>query len=355
MNILLLGLIGFLGWMFLFSQIKGKSHCRNRLVRGGGDEDAPVAPSYTLPDWAQDIPTDVLNYLNQAGSTTLSYPSEYSTVADTLNQLLNYQTTDFAYPMTDIQSALASQQALQLEDYQKQIRANLAKQGQLDSTYYTDLLSNYLKNQQSQSLTNTANLLTNQAEQNYNLQTWLPQFKTSVAQALQNLGTSKSGIDTSNLSNLYSVANALNSLYGTGLNQANSEYTAALNAYQQQLDEYNQNQTGGLFGGLMGSAGGLGLGLALAPFTGGMSLPLTLGLGAAGGAAGALGSQGTGGSLFSTGLSAGLGSLDLSSLGLSNQSSYAQTGIGNVLTALENYYQTGGNIRNIRGIPWYQA
>lgn len=313
MNILLLGLIGFLGWMFLFSQIKGKSHCRNRLVRGGGDEDAPVAPSYTLPDWAQNIPTDVLNYLNQAGSTTLSYPSEYSTVADTLNQLLNYQTTDFAYPMTDIQSALASQQALQLEDYQKQIRANLAKQGQLDSTYYTDLLSNYLKNQQSQSLTNTANLLTNQAEQNYNLQTWLPQFKTSVAQALQNLGTSKSGIDTSNLSNLYSVANALNSLYGTGLNQANSEYTAALNAYQQQLDEYNQNQN--FWNSLWTGVGTLG-------------------------------------TSYLSGLGTSLGSGTGTNLLSSSSPSYASTSMGNVLTAPSNYYQTGGNLLNYRGIPW---
>jgi len=69
------------------------------------------------------------------------------------------------------------------------------------------------------------------------------------------------------------------------------------NLMAKSLGEREQEQ-GGLFGGLMGGAGGALAGLALAPITGGSSL-LLAGLGGAmGGAAGAFGPSGTGMSLF---------------------------------------------------------
>ena len=104
------------------------------------------------------------------------------------------------------------------------------------------------------------------------------------------------------------------SLYGTGLNAlqaagslgATSQGQAnqfALDNYQNQvakiLGEQKQNR-GGLAGAISGGMGGLGLGIALAPFTGGSSLALA-GLAGAGALAGGLGPAGTGGALFQSG------------------------------------------------------
>lgn len=113
------------------------------------------------------------------------------------------------------------------------------------------------------------------------------------------------------------LQNRLN-LFGTGLNTLTTG-TGMAQTEGQNLNNFNlanyenmvakamaekKADKGGWAGGLTGAMGGAGLGLALAPFTGGASLLLTGGLAAAGGAAGAMGSPGTGGSILSAGSSA---------------------------------------------------
>lgn len=109
-------------------------------------------------------------------------------------------------------------------------------------------------------------------------------------------------------------------LFGTGLNSLQTGATLAGQSQDQQ-NQFNlanyQNEVarvlagqapanGGLMGALTGGAGGLALGAALAPFTGGASLFLGAGLGAA---AGGLGPQGTGGQILGAGAGAYGGSM----------------------------------------------
>ena len=111
-------------------------------------------------------------------------------------------------------------------------------------------------------------------------------------------------------------SNILN-LFGTGLNVGGQSVSAGLesqqqrNAFNQQnfenqlaLNQLNQSNKGGLAGGITGGIGGAALGIALAPLTGGLSLGLTAALAAGGGAAGAMGSKGTGGQILSAGAGA---------------------------------------------------
>ena len=116
----------------------------------------------------------------------------------------------------------------------------LAAQGQLDSTYYANLLGDYLQGQQSQSLSNTANLLTNQATQNYNLAQWLPQFKQSVAGSLGNLGQNKASLEQTNLMlPMNTYIPGLSNLYSMGQGTAQQQYQDALAQWQ-----YNEEQAG---------------------------------------------------------------------------------------------------------------
>lgn len=103
-------------------------------------------------------------------------------------------------------------------------------------------------------------------------------------------------------------------LFGTGLNAVQSAGQSAL-TNQNALNSFNQsnyeNQVaavlnsqqnkGGLAGAFSGGLGGVMGAVALAPFTGGLSIPLALGLGAAGAAAGGFGPSGTGGALAQSG------------------------------------------------------
>lgn len=115
-------------------------------------------------------------------------------------------------------------------------------------------------------------------------------------------------------------------LFGTGLNTLQSAGQMGLSAqsaenqfnlsnYENQLAQWQLSQkakSGGLMGGLMGAGGGALAGIALAPFTGGLSLGLTAALAAGGGALGALGTENTGSQLLSTGaglLGGGLGNI----------------------------------------------
>jgi hypothetical protein len=269
--------LSLLAWGFLFW------YAHNHPVKeisfperggGGGGDEAPTVPSYQLPSWAESLPPEIKQYIMQGVGQTVSMPTEYGISSDALQKLLGYTPEQFQYPMADIQKALEAQQGLQYEQYLKQIRPTMAQQGQLDSTYYANMISDYLKNQQAQGLTNTANLLTNQATQNYNLSTWLPQFQSGVAGQLAGIGGQKAQIDQYNLQYPYQTyIPALTSLYGQGVNQGNAQYQSAMNQYNAAMQDWqNQQNQAGAQAGSIGSLSGMGLALALAPFTGGASL-----------------------------------------------------------------------------------
>lgn len=313
-------LFSLLAWGFLFwyahnHPIRGVS----RVLRGGGGSDEPAPlPTFQsqIPDWAQGLPPEILQYIRQGVGQKLTEPSEYGISSQALQNLLQYQPSQFQYPMEDIQKALAAQQAIQLQQYQQQIRPVLAQQGQLDSTYYANLLGNYLQGQQAQTYGTTADLLTNQATQNYNLQQWLPQFQSNIASQLGNVGTLRSNVNQYNMQYPYSTyIPALSGMYGTGLNQAQQQYNAAMAQWQsdEQQRQKEQEQQAGFLGSL-GSLGGMGLGALLALPTGGMSVLAGAMLG---GSLGSAASPLWGGSGSSSGLSSLLGNIALSGLGSS--------------------------------------
>lgn len=207
----------------------------------GKKYEQPQPPVYQLPSWTSGMPAEIANYIRQGVGKTITEPSEYATVSQALQQLLGYTPEQFQYPMTDIQKALESQQTIQYQDYLNRIRPTMAQQGQLDSSYYTNLLSDYTRGQQAQTYGTTADLLTQQALQNLQLGTWLPQFKSAIAGQLQGLGGARAGIQEYNLQYPYqSYIPSLSSLYGTGMQQGNLEYQSAMNQYQAALNEYTQ-------------------------------------------------------------------------------------------------------------------
>ena len=240
MNIIALG--GLMWFVFLMFAVKNpiKNITKNKRWNIGGcsttkgkasePPKSPTAESAIASSaLLQELEKMYRSYIGQSIST----PAEWGQQGDVYTQLLNYTPEQFAYPMDDIQKALASQQALQLEDYQKQLRPMLAAQGQLDSTYYANLLGDYLQGQQSQSLSNTANLLTNQATQNYNLAQWLPQFKQSVAGSLGNLGQNRLSLEEQNLMlPMNTYIPGLANLYGMGQQTAAQQYQDALAQWQ---------------------------------------------------------------------------------------------------------------------------
>jgi len=251
-------------------------------LRGGGDdEEPPPAPTYQQPSWSANLPPEVLGYIRQGVGKQITEPTEYGLVSQYLQNLMGYKPEQFAYPLTDIQRALEAQQALQLEQYQKQIRPVLAQQGQLDSTYYANLLGDYIKNQQSQALTNYANLLTNQATQNYNLAQWLPQFQSSVAGQLAGLGGQRVGIQQYNLQYPYQTyIPALQGIYGAGQQEAMNMLQPQLAQYNNQYQQYlqNQQQQNALMSSIYGGLGQLGMS-ALTGGLGGLAMGTGFGSG----------------------------------------------------------------------------
>ena len=284
------------------------------LSQMGGEE--PTAPSFQsqIPDWAKNLPPEILQYIRQGVGQQLQEPSEYGISSQALQNMLQYQPSQFQFPMGDIQAALAAQQAQQFADYEKQITPILAGQGQLDSTYYANLISDYLRGQQTQRLGTTADLLTQQAQQNYNLQQWLPQFQAGVAGQLGGIGQQRQGVGQFNMTYPYQTyIPALQQMYGTGLQQAGQQYQSALVPYQQQLQNYQQSQQQQQ--ALMQALGGLAMGA---------------GTGALGGAAG----------LYGTGVGAGKGAL----LGLSGYSpGLSQLIQGTQGTGNTRFYGWGSN------------
>lgn len=301
----------------------------------GKKESQPTIPSYSRAE----IPADLLSYIKSGVGRTLPEPSEYGISSQALQDLLGYmpqlqQLTEpaeygraglgleellgytpdqFQYPMNEIQQALAAQQALQMEQYQKQLRPVMAQQGQLDSTYYANMISDYLKGQQAQTYGTTADLLTNQAMQNYDLSKWLPQFKSGILGEMGNLGQLRQGTQQYNVDLANQLATwlpgfrsgvagqlagiggqradigqlnlnypyqtyipAYQQAYGTSVNEGNLQYQSAMNQYNAAMQEYEQKQAeraakselisrfaGPIAGGWYGESAGVGLAPAM--------------------------------------------------------------------------------------------
>lgn len=203
----------------------------------GKKEQQPTIPSYSRAE----IPADLLSYIQSGVGKTLAEPSEYGISSQALQDLLGYTPEQFQYPMDEIQQALAAQQALQMEQYQKQLRPIMANQGQLDSTYYANMIGDYLKGQQAQTYGTTADLLTNQATQNYDLSKWLPTFRGGAAEALAGLGSNRTGIQQYNMEYPYKTyIPAYQSAYGQSMDEGANRYQSAMNQFNQDMANYNQ-------------------------------------------------------------------------------------------------------------------
>jgi hypothetical protein len=145
-------------------------------------------------------------------------------------------------------------------------------------------------------------------------------------------------------------------LFGTGLNTIQSAGQGAQGAqnaqnqfnlanYENQIAKVlgeQKQQSGGLVGALTGGLGGAALGIAAAPFTGGLSLGLTSGLAGIGAAAGGFGPSGTGGALFQSG--AGLAGSRLGNTAVSGTSQAPIYSAGaiqpeSIYGGLANYYR----------------
>lgn len=314
-------ILSIICWLFLaYLNSKLPRGSIGWLERGGGDGggDPPAVPTYdqSLPSWAKSLPQDQIALIKQYLSTPLQQPAQYGQASDIYSKLANYQPQQFQYPMEAIQKALQAQQDQQYQQYQKQINPILASQGQLDSSYRTNLNSDFLRGQQAQSLGNTAQLLTNQASQNYDLSKWLPQLQGTAAQGLQSVGGAQNSINAYNQQLPLQGQQAFGNIFGQGLQLGDREYGSAQNQYQAALDQYNQKQQAhsGMLGAL-GTLGGAGLGALFAAPTGGLSM---LGGAALGGFGGGTASTlfGGSGSSISPGTAFGIaqGPLDLSKL-----------------------------------------
>lgn len=274
-----------------FKNMLGLNFLKKSILYFGGDEEEPTAPAFTLPEWARGLPPETLELIRGQVGAQVAEPAEYGISSQALQQMLGYQPEQFQFPMEEIQQAMAAQQALQMEQYQKQIRPTLAGMGQLDSTYYANLLSDFMKGQQAQTYGTTADLLTQQAQQNLQTQQWLPQFQAGVAGQLGGLGGQRAGLEQFNLQLPFQTTiPALQQMYGTGLQQAGQEFQAALVPYQQQLQSYQQQQQqqAALMQGLgslslMAATGGMSGAMGLIPgvtgFGGGAMMGLGQGLG----------------------------------------------------------------------------
>jgi len=270
-------LLSLAGWGILLS-VAARNPVRGvpeSLCGGcfGGGGDAPSLPTLTSPESTisnSSILTALQDLYNQYQNASVSTPSQWNTANDLYNQLANYQMSDYAYPVEDLTAAIKAQQAIASEDYIKSIKSNLASQGQLDSSYYTNLLSDYTQQQQSDYLNQYASILSANADRNYSAQQLLANLKSTAASGLSNLGSLYSNLDLTNLAlPLETYGAGLTSLYGLGTSESNRQYSAAMAQYEKDLQEYNDKQSslGNMIGSL-GTLGGAAVGTWLLPGVG---------------------------------------------------------------------------------------
>jgi len=275
---------------------------------------SPERPSYPGYDTSklQPLIDEYLGLARQGQGQQVGMPQEFDISSQYLQGLMQQQPSQYELPIDDINKALQAQQEIQMQDYMKQIRPTLARQGQLDSSYYTNLLGDYKQGQQSDYLTNYANLLTNQAQTNLQNQQWLTGQQAGAAGQLAGIGGQRAGVDLQNIQLPFQTTlPALQQGYGMQEGLQNNLFNQQLGAYGQEMDVYNQNkqsydQTRAmLWQAALGAAtGGMGM---IPGVTGGM---MGAGTGALGGATGQLGSM-AGGGMQQTDLSSLLKSLNL--------------------------------------------
>jgi hypothetical protein len=184
-----------------------------------------------------------------------------------------------SYDPRSTQLALASAQGFltpQYNDIRNQAVQDATNANALNSSTFTDALAKNAFNLESQ-----YQGIANQA-------------------ALNDLNQAKS-----NRLNLFQYGgDLLNSQTGLGLQSQGQENQFNLENYQNMVAKTlagQKSQSGGFLGALTGGAGGALAGIALAPFTGGLSLGLTAALAGGGALAGGLGTAGTGGQLLNAG------------------------------------------------------
>lgn len=208
-----------------------------------GKAPSPAVPAYQMPSYAQGLPEEQLALIRSMSGKQAAMPQEYDIASQALQGLLGTQADQFQLPIQQIQDALAAQQGIQYQDYLKEIRPVMAAQGQLDSSGYTNRISDFLQGQQAQSYGSNADLLTQQALQNLQLQQWVPQFQSGIAGQLAGLGGQKSALDQFNLQLPFQTTiPALGSVYGQGMQLGDKNYDSAMKQYQQAMQEYEQQQ-----------------------------------------------------------------------------------------------------------------
>jgi len=265
------------------------------------DDDSPERPAFPQFDPNQNLQPlidEFLGLTRQGIGQQVGVPEELGVSSQFLQNLLQQTPEQFTLPVDQIQQALQAQQAIQKQDFLNQIRPTLAQQGQLESSAFTNLLSDFTQQQQADELTNLANLLTTQAQGDIaNRQAFLGQQLGATGQ-LSGLGSQLANIDLQNIQLPFQTV--IPSLaQGFGLQQGLEQdlFRQALGAQQQEMDVFNQaeqsrQQTMQLLGSLaLGAAtGGLGGAFGLTGLTAGQGALLG-GLGQLGGTGGFTGSQ----------------------------------------------------------------
>lgn len=117
-------------------------------------------------------------------------PQEYGVASQTFQELLGGE--QGAAIKQEQQAALSQLQALQYEDYLKQIRPLAADQGWLDSSYYTDLIGDFMRRQQTVA-----------SMEQSDLSQWLMGQRAGVAGQLGTLGGQMAGLSQYNLGGQY--------------------------------------------------------------------------------------------------------------------------------------------------------
>ena len=213
-------------------------------VGGAGDDpEPPTAPTFNIPSGTEGLLEQIRSLIEGQVGQQLQEPGEFGIASNQLQQLLGIQPEQFQFPTEEINRALQAQQALQFEEFQRQIRPLAAAQGQLESTGFTNQIGQFLQGQQAQSLGFNADLLTQQALQNLQLQQFIPQFQAGVSGQLVGLGGQRAGIDQFNLQLPFQTTiPAFQQLFGQGLGQAQGEFGAASQGFQAELQQQQRQE-----------------------------------------------------------------------------------------------------------------
>jgi len=263
----------------------------------GSSPERPAVPSWQPTPGLEGLPAEIRALIQQGVGAQVPEPAEYGVTSEALQRMLQLQPEQFQLPIEDLLQAQQAQQAIQQQDWLKQIRPGMAAQGQLESTYMTDLLGDFIRRQQVESLGMGSQLRMQEALENLTTQRWLPEYQAGVAGQLGALGGQRAQLGLQNIQLPFqTTVPAFQQLYGTGLSEAQQRMQQQMAGYQQEMDVYNQqkqsyDQMRAMLwqGGLGAVTGGLG---AIPGLAGGLEGVTT---GALGGLTGQLGTMAGGG------------------------------------------------------------